>query len=112
MARYQSCGRKGKLTTARRKKLPAKVFGLPRERKYPITSVSHARNAKARAKQQYEKGNLSYRKYMQVVARANAYIKKCTGAVCRGATCSMPVKKATVSKSEEKRRLNAALKGV
>lgn len=66
----------------------------------------------ARAKQQYEKGNLSYRKYMQVVARANAYIKKCTGAVCRGATCSTPVKKATVSKSEEKRRLNAALKGV
>lgn len=99
MARNQVCGRTGKLSTARRKKLPGKVFGLPRERKYPITSVSHAENAKARATQQHEKGNLTFRQYLQITQRANAYIRKCKGT--NGA----------VSEKEQKRRLCAALKG-
>ena len=48
-----------KLTTERRKSLNSEVFGLPGERKYPMPDASHARNAKARASQQYNKGNLS-----------------------------------------------------
>jgi hypothetical protein len=34
-------------------------FGLPDERKYPMPDKAHARNAKARASQQENKGNLS-----------------------------------------------------
>ncbi len=93
----QVCGRTGKLTSAQRKKLPGKVFGLPRERKYPITSVSHAENAKARASQQYDKGNLTMAKYSQIVRAANRYIKKCKGSA--------------FSDAEQNRRLCAALKG-
>jgi hypothetical protein len=38
-----------KLTSAARKKLPTKVFGLPEKRAYPINDASHARNALSRA---------------------------------------------------------------
>lgn len=48
-----------KLTTKRRKKLPASIFGLPEQRKYPIDTRARAANAKARATQQVEKGNLT-----------------------------------------------------
>lgn len=47
------------LDEKQRDKLPASKFGLPEERKYPMPDQSHARNAKARASQQEEKGNLS-----------------------------------------------------
>ena len=47
------------LSTKQRKSLPASKFGLPRERKYPMPDKEHAANAKARATQQREKGNLS-----------------------------------------------------
>lgn len=39
-----------KLTTATRKKIPAKSFALP-GRRYPIEDASHARNALARVSQ-------------------------------------------------------------
>lgn len=48
-----------KLTDAKRDKLKDSQFGLPDERKYPMPDASHARNAKARAEQQAEAGNLS-----------------------------------------------------
>lgn len=48
-----------KLSTKRRKSLPSGEFGLPEKRKYPMPDESHARNAKARAAQQEEKGHLS-----------------------------------------------------
>lgn len=48
-----------KLNAAMRNKLSAKKFGIPSERKYPIENKSHARNAKARASEEYNKGNLS-----------------------------------------------------
>jgi hypothetical protein len=38
-----------KLTTADRKALPTKVFGLPEERKYPIEDAAHGRAALSRA---------------------------------------------------------------
>jgi hypothetical protein len=40
-----------KLTTKKRKKLPAKDFAEPKERKYPVEDKAHARNALARVSQ-------------------------------------------------------------
>jgi len=48
-----------KLTEQERDKLPKSEFGLPEERKYPMPDASHARNAKARAAQQENKGAIS-----------------------------------------------------
>lgn len=47
-----------KLTSKGRDKIPDSKFALP-GRRYPIEDKPHARNAKARAAQQYNKGNLS-----------------------------------------------------
>ena len=59
------------LSAARRNKLPAKSFGEPGERKYPMPDRSHAANAKSRAKQQLNRGNLSAGEYDKIVAKAN-----------------------------------------
>lgn len=67
-----------KLTTAVRKKLPKSVFGEPGERKYPMPDKSHAINAKARATQQYEKGNLSKAAKAKIDNKANRVIGKRT----------------------------------
>ena len=48
-----------KLDDKKRESLEDSQFGLPEERKYPMPDESHARNAKARAAQQEEKGNLT-----------------------------------------------------
>jgi hypothetical protein len=48
-----------KLSEKKRDSMKESQFGLPDERKYPMPDKSHARNAKARASQQEEKGNLS-----------------------------------------------------
>lgn len=37
------------LKSKQRDKLPSEVFGLPKERKYPLNDPAHARNALARA---------------------------------------------------------------
>jgi hypothetical protein len=47
------------LTEKQRDKMKGSTFGLPGERKYPMPDRKHAANAKARASQQYNKGNLS-----------------------------------------------------
>jgi hypothetical protein len=60
-----------KLTTEQRKGLRGEAFGLPDERKYPMPGRVHAANAKARAAQQFEKGNLSGKKFAKVKAKAN-----------------------------------------
>lgn len=64
-----------KLTSKQRSKLKSSQFGLPSERKYPIPDKSHAINAKARAEQQYKKGNLSKAKKEKIDKRANRVIK-------------------------------------
>ncbi|RMF59580.1 MAG: hypothetical protein D6746_08100 [Bacteroidetes bacterium] len=64
-----------KLTSKQRSKLKSSQFGLPSERKYPIPDKSHAINAKARAEQQYKKGNLSKEKKEKIDKRANRVIK-------------------------------------
>lgn len=61
----------GVLTEARRHNLPSSVFGLPGERKYPMPDAGHAANAKSRATQQYEKGNLPVSSYHAIMAKAN-----------------------------------------
>lgn len=60
-----------KLTTKARSKLPTKKFALPAQKKYPINDKSHAANAKARATQQYNKGNLSAGALAEVRSKAN-----------------------------------------
>lgn len=59
------------LTTAKRDKLPKKAFGLPGEKKYPMPDKAHAANAKARATQQANKGNLSPAQKAKIDAKAN-----------------------------------------
>lgn len=59
------------LSTARRNKLKKSKFGLPGSRKYPMPDESHAKNAKARAAQQYNKGNLSESSKEKIDAKAD-----------------------------------------
>lgn len=64
------------LTTAKRKRLHSKTFGLPGEKKYPMPDKSHAQNAKARASQQLNTGNLSYPEYKEIIKKANKKLKE------------------------------------
>jgi hypothetical protein len=59
------------LTTEQRKREPASDFGLPDERKYPMPDRSHARNAKARASQQENEGNLTRKEKQQIDRKAD-----------------------------------------
>lgn len=65
-----------KLSTKRRKALPAKDFGEPGKRAYPMPDRSHAANAKARASQQEAKGNLSASAKAKIDAKANRILGK------------------------------------
>ncbi len=60
-----------KLSEKKRDNLKTSQFGLPDERKYPMPDKSHARNAKARAAQQEEKGNLSEADKRQIDRKAD-----------------------------------------
>lgn len=59
------------LTSSVRRHLARNVFGLPGERKYPMPDASHAAVAKGRAKQQFDKGNLSKTQYQRIIEMAN-----------------------------------------
>lgn len=65
-----------KLTAADRKKFNPRVFGLPQERKYPMPDKSHAANAKARATQMEEKGELPAEEKAEIDAKANRLLGK------------------------------------
>lgn len=54
-----------RLTTTRRKKLPATEFGFPRERSYPLDTLARTRSALARGKR-----NLSLGRYKELARRA------------------------------------------
>jgi hypothetical protein len=47
------------LSTSERNALADEKFGLPEKRGYPMPDASHARNAKARAAEEFSRGNLS-----------------------------------------------------
>ena len=64
------------LTSKQRSGLRGSAFGMPGQRKYPMPDRSHAANAKARATQQFEKGNLSGSARAQINAKANAILGK------------------------------------
>jgi hypothetical protein len=59
-----------------RDKLKSSQYGLPDERKYPMPDKSHARNAKARASQQEEKGNLSKADERKIDRKADKILDK------------------------------------
>ena len=64
-----------KLTDKQRNKMPASEFAGP-DKSYPVNDRSHAANAKARAEQQYEKGNLSKAERDKIDAKANKKLGK------------------------------------
>ena len=64
------------LTAKARKKMPAKDFGLPRERKYPMPDKPHAANAKARATQMVKKGELSKIEKAKIDRKADMILDK------------------------------------
>ena len=68
-----------KLTTKKRKSLKKSTFGIPSKRKYPMPDRSHAANAKARAKQQLNKGHISKSLYNSIVSKANKKLGKKKG---------------------------------
>lgn len=55
-----------------RNAMPSGEFGLPGSRKYPMPNKSHAKNAKARASQQYNKGRISASQKAQIDRKANS----------------------------------------
>jgi hypothetical protein len=59
-----------------RDKLKGSQFGLPDERKYPMPDKAHARNAKARASQQENEGNLSKADEQKIDAKADRILDK------------------------------------
>jgi hypothetical protein len=64
-----------KLTTSERKKLPAKKFA-GHDKSYPIPDKSHAANAKARAQQQVNKGEMTTAERDRIDAKADAVLNK------------------------------------
>ena len=74
------------LSSRSRKAIPKKSFGLPgkagsagakaKSGNYPMPDRAHAANAKARARQQLNKGNLGSNQYSQIVAKANRKLGK------------------------------------
>jgi hypothetical protein len=60
----------GKLTTEKRKKLPAADFAGP-DRSYPIPDKAHAADAKARASQAVKAGRMSKSQEKKIDAKAD-----------------------------------------
>ena len=59
------------LSTKQRNALADAAFGLPGKRAYPMPDASHARNAKARATEEFNKGNLSAAEKAQIESKAD-----------------------------------------
>lgn len=65
-----------KLNARKRSALRTSQFALPEQRKYPVHDRAHAANAKARATQQYKKGNLSAEQMRAIHAKANSRLRR------------------------------------
>ena len=59
------------LLTNERNALADTMFGLPHKRTYPMPDASHARNAKARAAEEFNLGNLSSAEKAQIDRKAD-----------------------------------------
>jgi len=66
----------GKLTSKERNKIPKKEFGMPKERKYPLNSKSHAANAKARASEMEHKGKISSSTKAKIDSKADRVLDR------------------------------------
>lgn len=66
------------LSSLGRKQLPRSSFGLPRSRKYPMPDKEHAADAKGRATQLVNKGNLSRSAEKRIDAKANRILRRGT----------------------------------
>jgi hypothetical protein len=64
------------LSEKKRDRLKDTTFGLPEERKYPMPDKSHARNAKARASQQEEKGTITAKEKAKIDRKADRILDK------------------------------------
>jgi hypothetical protein len=64
------------LTEKKRDSLKSSQFGLPEEKKYPMPDKSHARNAKARASQQEEKGTITAGEKAKIDRKADRMLDK------------------------------------
>jgi hypothetical protein len=64
----------GQLPTNERNALPDTAFGLPQKRAYPMPDASHARNAKARATEEFNLGNLTSAEKDQIDRKANEFL--------------------------------------
>lgn len=64
------------MTEKKRDSLKSSQFGLPEERKYPMPDESHARNAKARAAQQEEKGHITKAEERKIDRKADKVLNK------------------------------------
>lgn len=65
-----------KLNAKARSALPSQKFALPKQRKYPVNDPAHAANAKARATQQENKGNITAGQKAQIDRKANKILGK------------------------------------
>ena len=111
------CGLPGALTSRERYELPTWAFALPGKgprsmRRYPLYTVdkgrvvpskTHAVNAKGRAKQGLDRGELTKSQYDQIVRAANKVIRLCKDQKTRK-NAGKPVRLATGYRNE--RRLN------
>jgi len=66
----------GVLTAAKRNRLRSNQFALPGSRRFPVHTRRHAANAKARATQQYNKGNISRSTRDKIHAKANRVLRR------------------------------------
>ena len=64
------------LDQKKRDSLPDSKFGLPDERKYPMPDKAHARNAKARASQQQNKGSITAAEEKKIDRKADRILNK------------------------------------
>lgn len=60
-----------KLTREERDELPDEAFGLPEKRAYPVDTRERARDAKARASLEYERGLLTAEERARIDAAAD-----------------------------------------
>lgn len=65
-----------KLTAKARNALPAKTFGEPGARKYPMPDKTHAVNAKARATQAVKAGRMSSSTKAKIDRKADTLLHK------------------------------------
>jgi hypothetical protein len=65
-----------KLKSATRNKLPSSVFGLPKQRKYPMEDRTHQIKAKSRATEMERKGKLSPAQASRIRAKTNRLLGK------------------------------------